>query len=257
MIRRKVFPSAEFKTIDDAEGIAEMIVSVFHNIDDGGEIVMPGFFAGSIERRKTGDGRPRAKGVWAHDWSKPVAKTLDARELPPGDPGLPADIRDFGGLWVRGQFNLATQRGRESFSDLQFGTVDEFSIGYSVIRDEWDKETGVTRLREGEWYEWSPVLAGMNPLTALVGTKSRYLDHSEATLAVVREWVERTKALAALRVQDGRDLSDEHRERLAKALTGVEEVARDIAALLDPGVGVDELASLKARFEQIKVEVQL
>jgi HK97 family phage prohead protease len=261
-IQRKTFPSAEFKVLNEKEGIAEMIVSVFHNIDHGGEIVMPGFFQDSIERRRTADGRPRVKGVWAHDWAQPVAKTLDARELLPGDPGLPESIRDFGGLWVRGQFNLDTQRGHDAFSDLQFGTVDEFSVGYRVKKDEWDEDTGVIRLIEGEWYEWAPVLVGMNPLTELVGTKGlRYVEHSEAVLAAAQEWLDRTKALAALRAEDGRTLSAEHIERLAQARDALLGVTEEIKALLsdgqsEPEIDIETLAALKAQFERTKARVR-
>ena len=171
-IERKTFSAAEFKATDPAQGIAEMIVSVFGNVDGGNEVVCPGFFAESIAQRRTADGRPKAKGVWGHDWTTPIAKTLDARELYAGDPLLPPQLKELGGLWVKGQFNLDTQRGREAFSDLQGGYIDEFSIGYSVNPDgdQWDG--GVRKLRKGQWYEWSPVLVGMNDRTALLSTKN-------------------------------------------------------------------------------------
>ncbi len=169
-IERKTFSAAEFKATDAVQGIAEMIVSVFGNIDGGNEIVMPGFFSESIASRRTPDGRPKAKGVWMHEWTIPIAKTLDARELYVGDPLLPPHLKDLGGLWVKAQFNLDTQRGREAFSDLQGGYIDEFSIGYGVTADKW--EGGIRKLFKGDWYEWSPVLVGMNSETALVGTKA-------------------------------------------------------------------------------------
>ena len=174
-IERKTFNAADFKATDAAQGIAEMIVSVFGNVDGGNEIIMPGFFAESIASRRTADGRPKAKGVFCHDWESPIAKTLDARELYAGDPMLPPHLKELGGLWVKGQFNLDTQRGREAFSDLQFGTMDEFSIGYGVTQDKWNAKTGVRELIKGDWYEWSPVLVGMNSATALISTKSAQL----------------------------------------------------------------------------------
>lgn len=171
-IERKSFQAAEFKAVDAAQGIAEMIVSVFHNTDSMDETILPGFFADSLATRRTPDGRPRVKGVWGHDWLTPIGKTLDAAELLPGDARLPEAIRELGGLWVKGQFNLDTQRGREAFSDLQFGSIDEFSIGYSVQVDQFDRETGIRSLIKGELYEWSPVLVGANPATALLSVKS-------------------------------------------------------------------------------------
>lgn len=169
-IERKAFNAASFKATDAAQGIAEMIVSIFNNVDSGNEVVLPGFFAESIAARRAADGRPKAKGVWGHDWLTPIAKTLDAQELLPGDPRLPTDTQTLGGLWVKAQFNLETQRGREAFSDMQGGYIDEFSIGYSVSQDKY--QDGKRFLVKGDWYEWSPVLVGMNDATALLSTKT-------------------------------------------------------------------------------------
>src|SRR5262245_63868269 len=97
-IQRKRFPLAECKA-DAEQGTVEAIVSVFSNVDAGNERVLPGFFKSSLQRKLP-------KGVWMHDWKTPVAKTLEARELMPGDPLLPATIKDYGGLYIKGQFNL-------------------------------------------------------------------------------------------------------------------------------------------------------
>lgn len=171
-MERKAFPLLDMKS-DDAMGIIEAIVSVCNNVDSGNEIVRPGFFAKSIEQKLP-------KGVWAHDWTQPIAKTLEARELKAGDPLLPDNVKALGGYYIKGQFNLETQRGREAYSDLKFGTVDEFSIGYKVLKDQVDKKTGARELIEGDWKEWSPVVVGMNPETRLVSIKA---DESKGMLA--------------------------------------------------------------------------
>lgn len=162
MIEHKSFPIAGLKT--DETGTIEAIVSVFNNVDLGKEKVMPGFFAKSIAKKLP-------KGVWAHDWTMPIAKTLEARELLAGDPLLPESLKQLGGAYIKGQFNLDTQRGREAYSDIKFGIVDEFSIGYKVVTDKKDDD-GVRELIEGDWKEWSPVLVGMNPETALISIKA-------------------------------------------------------------------------------------
>lgn len=157
-------PIAHFKVLDEAQGIVECIPSVFSVRDTYNEQTRPGCFTKSLERKLPAI-------CWAHDWAHPVGKTLEARELMPGDPMLPEPIRAQGGLYCKGQFNLGTQRGREAFSDLAFGTVDEFSIGY------FEEETkaasdGSTDLLALDLAEWSPVLRGANPSTALIGVKS-------------------------------------------------------------------------------------
>lgn len=161
-IEHKSYPILDLKT--DEAGICEAIVSVFSVVDAGHEKVMPGFFSKSIARKLP-------KGVWAHDWKQPIAKTLEAKELLPGDPMLPVELKEFGGCYIKGQFNLDTQRGREAYSDLKFGTIDEFSIGYKVLREGQDKESGARELLEGDWKEWSPVLVGMNSETRLISIK--------------------------------------------------------------------------------------
>ena len=101
----------EVKAATDT-GMLEAIVSVFYNIDSYGDRMMPGFFNESITKKLP-------KGVWMHDWTMPVAKTLEARELMPGDMMLPEKLRSLGGLYIKSQFNMETQRGREAFSDIK------------------------------------------------------------------------------------------------------------------------------------------
>lgn len=163
-IEHKSFPIQDLKA-DSETGILEAIVSVFNNVDSGKEIVRPGFFTKSIEKKLP-------KGVWMHKWDQPIARTLEAKELLPGDPMLPDKLKELGGTYIKGQFNLDTQRGKEAFSDIKFGIVDEFSIGYRVTKESTDKETGARELIEGDWKEWSPVLVGMNPETAVLSVKA-------------------------------------------------------------------------------------
>lgn len=152
------------KVADKSQGIVEAIVSVFSNVDLGNERVMPGAFKKSLARKLP-------KVVWMHQWWTTVGKTLEAEELLPGDPRLPESLKALGGLWVKGQFNLETQRGKEAFSDLEFGAVDEFSIGYRIAAWSRSASDDVLNLDELDLDEWSPVLVGMNQATALLGVK--------------------------------------------------------------------------------------
>jgi HK97 family phage prohead protease len=147
-------------------GQLEAIVAVLNNTDLDGEVMRPGFFSKSLATKLP-------KGVWAHNWSQPVAKTLEARELQPGDPLLPEAVRSNGAYYIKAQFNLETQRGREAFSDVKNGLIDEFSVGYFTTKDYTDPQTGNRNLLEGDWIEWSPVLAGANPSTSVIGVKGR------------------------------------------------------------------------------------
>jgi HK97 family phage prohead protease len=146
------------------QGIVEAYVSVFGNVDLVGDIIERGAFAESILQKLP-------KGVWSHDWDKPIAKTLEARE-------------DEFGLYIKAQFNLDTQRGREAFSDIKFGLIDEFSIGFRVLDDEW-REDGIRIIKKARLYEWSPVLVGANPATKPLSVKSAEVKAEDETPAEV------------------------------------------------------------------------
>lgn len=199
---------------DDQQGVIEAIVSVFNNRDRGDDIIRPGFFAESLKRKLP-------KGVWQHKWDQPVAKTVEARELLPGDALLPTGLKELGGLYIKAQFNLDTQRGKEAFSDIQFGIIDEFSIGYRSTKVAYDEDNDTRELLEGELYEWSPVLVGMNPATQLLSVKDAdrpagltLADHSELVLATLAEYTERIASLTDIRAKEGRVISADNRQRL-------------------------------------------
>lgn len=132
------------------EGEITALVSCFGNTDHANERVIPGAFKASLQKKL-----PRM--CWAHDWSKPIGKTLEAYETAEG-------------LVVKAKLNLETQAGKEAYSNLKFMPLD-FSIGYSVVKDSFD-EKGVRNLVELSCHEFSPVLVGMNPNTQLLSIKS-------------------------------------------------------------------------------------
>jgi len=184
-------PVTDVKTLED-QGVIEAIVNVFGIVDHGGDRVCLGAFADSLARRKP-------YGCLHHDWTRPVARTLEARELAPGDPLLPPSIRDYGGLYVKGRFNLETQDGREAYSNIKAGILDQFSIGYAP-EEERRARDGANELVRATLYEWSPVLWGMNPATAVLSVKSGAPPTPErAKSRYLGEYAEEEMTLAALR----------------------------------------------------------
>ena len=188
-LQHKSFPVMEIKALDEGQGLLEAIVSVFNVEDLGGDRVMPGAFVDSLARR-------RPYGCLYHQWDRPVAKTLEAKELQPGDPILPESIRAYGGLYIKAKFNLDTQDGREAWSNLREQVLDQFSIGYSIDPGGAKKgKDGANELTKLTLFEWSPVLWGMNPDTVPLSvkdlqTKAVYLGEyaaEEMTLAALRD----------------------------------------------------------------------
>lgn len=160
--------------VDEATGIVEAIVSVTGVVDADNDLIEPGAYAASLKARTP-------KGIFHHKWDKWVAKTLDIAELRPGDPRLPTTTRagdpwpaGAGGLWVKAQFNLATNTGREAFENVRFFADEtEWSIGYKVKPGHARKTPdGVRRIKQLDLYEYSPVLFGAAPLSGTLSVKA-------------------------------------------------------------------------------------
>ena len=147
---------AQIKAIDDGQGIIEAYVSVFGNVDSYGDIVEKGAFANAVKAFLS-DGR-YPKGVWAHDWSLPIAKTLEMRE-------------DNFGLYIKAQLVLSVQKAQEAYDLIKAGVITDFSFGFSVDKSNVDAD-GVRHITNISIYEWSPVLVGANPETQLLSVKS-------------------------------------------------------------------------------------
>lgn len=163
----KSFQACGVKAIDEEQGIVEAFVAGIGNKDSVNDIIVDGAFVDSLKARLP-------KGVWSHDWDRPVSKTLDIYEVPAGDPRLPIKMQTagIGGLYVKTQFNLETQDGRDALSWVKFfGDESEWSIGYKVKESEYDKKNKAMLLKKIDLFEYSPVLFGANPLTSTVGVK--------------------------------------------------------------------------------------
>lgn len=238
---QKALPVHGVKVTDDGTGIVEAYVAGVGNTDQQNEIIEPGVMGRALARRIP-------KGVWSHDTSVPVAKTLEAREVAAGDASLPAKLiaAGAGGAYVRMQFNLATQRGREAYEDVKFyGPEQEWSIGYLVLDAEVD-EMGKRRLKDLDWLEYSPVVFGANPATATASVKAladgphefKGRDDDEEVCAVCgrkkETWRHRVgtekaleDALKSLRMDGtkvGRVLSKANEDKIAQAARLLEQV---------------------------------
>jgi HK97 family phage prohead protease len=234
-IERKSFQT-ELKTAGD-EGIVEAIVSVFNNVDSVGDRVKFGFFDESLSAKMP-------KGVWQHDWNTPVAKTLEARELMAGDPLLPANLRDLGGLYIKGKFNMNTQAGRETFSNIKEGIIDEFSIGYTVSEEAYASD-GARELIKGRLYEWSPVLFGANPATAVLGVKSGLNDDVQTVTSEIARLMQRLNERSEIRQKEGRTLSSANVARLSSLLDTLSTAVTDLKSLIDTATPTNAKAALE------------
>lgn len=278
----------QFKDLsaEDAPGTVEAIVSVFNNRDFAGEVVLPGAFKNSLQRKL-----PRF--VWAHNWEKVIGRIVEARELLPGDPNLPLALQSLGGLYVKGKFNLNTTDGKDAYEHLKEGDVDEFSIGYRIVKAHRVTEEGEEQdldpfdllfgfggkstlyLDELDLIECSPVLAGMNDRTQLIGVKTEgpivdLVDQAAVALGVLLTQV---KAYAETRTKEGRTFSSANYAKLEGFADRLEEMSGELRGLLSSAapksaesesrqneepslvveVGKDRKADVEAKLAQFRI----
>ncbi|GAB2467692.1 hypothetical protein GCM10027187_39840 [Streptosporangium sandarakinum] len=162
---------------DAPKGTVTCLVAITGVLDNVGDIIMPGAFSRTLAQR-------RPKGVFAHDTTTWVSRAELVEEWMPGDPRLPARTKDgqpwpaeAGAVFVRALFNLKTKDGREAYERVVFYSESnecEWSIGYSVPAGgaRKDPKTGVRRIYDLDWYEFSPVLFGAASQTMTLAVKS-------------------------------------------------------------------------------------
>jgi HK97 family phage prohead protease len=145
------------KAVDVEARTVEQIVSVFENVDLGKDRVKTGAFVKSLERwTSAGDPIPA---IWSHMWDNPFAHigaVIESKELPAGDPLLPEEISELGGLWVKYLVD------EEPFADkvldlLSKRRVREASFAYDVVEEKRNSD-GTTDLIELEIIEVGPTL---------------------------------------------------------------------------------------------------
>lgn len=199
--------TAKVEVADAAEGIVDAIVGATEVPDMQGDIIKSGAFAASLARRKP-------KGLAGHDWLRPVAKTIEAEEIKPGDASLPEPWQSEGAGAVRvlGQYHLAEEdeEARREFARVKFfGPEQEWSVGFFVLDAE--PQDGLTAVRAIDWIEWSSVVAGAQPLTGVMAVKAQIVrpatvDHlADRISEILRRYGEERTVEVVERVLDAID----------------------------------------------------
>ncbi len=131
----------------EADGSVEGYASLFGEVDQARDMVMPGAFSASLKRR----GLRRVPMLFQHDPAEPIGVWLELRE-------------DFRGLYARGRLIPDVMRARELLALLRAGAADGLSIGFRTVKGRVDPKTRVRRLIEIDLWEISivtfPLLAG-------------------------------------------------------------------------------------------------
>jgi uncharacterized protein len=206
--RESGFKVAEFKATPDTTGEFTALVSVFGNVDLGGDRVVEGAFGKSLAKwRESGDPIPV---IWNHQWDNPLA------HIGKVDPEQAEETPD--GLLVKGSLDLDNAFAAQVHRLLSERRVKELSFGYNVVDSERTKD-GALNLIELDLIEVGPTLKGMNPETELLAVKA----YKEAELEHLEETIE-SKA--------GARLSKDTRAALEQASAALSQANDAISSLL-------------------------
>ncbi|TAK49737.1 MAG: HK97 family phage prohead protease [Xanthobacteraceae bacterium] len=130
-----------------ADGGVEGYASLFGEVDQARDMMMPGAFAHTLKQR----GIRKIPMLFQHDPAEPVGVW---HEL----------VEDHRGLWGRGRLIPDVARARELLALVAAGAVDGLSIGYRTVRGRIDPQSRIRRLFQVDLWEISivtfPLLAG-------------------------------------------------------------------------------------------------
>lgn len=172
MIRKRF--ACAFKATDLAKGLFEGHASIFHLPDDGDppDIMLPGAFTKTLaEWGPKGANRIKILALHRSDWL-PIGRPLELAE-------------DEQGLFFRGKIS-DTVLGRDMLTLMQDEVITEMSIGFDLIKHEFDRALNIRRLHEVKLWEISPVTWAMHPHARIAAVKdllSACCDDRETLLA--------------------------------------------------------------------------
>lgn len=149
------------QSIDNERKIIEIKFASFGNIDDDGDCLVKGCFAKSInDRGPESKSNRKIAFCWQHDIKDPIGKieSIDERE-----DGAYAIIKlcDF----------EAVPNAKRAYSQLQDGTINQFSFGFEYVWDklDYDDDKDCFIVKEVKLHEISIVTMGANEMTEYIG----------------------------------------------------------------------------------------
>lgn len=200
------------------DGSFEGYGSVFGVKDAYREIVVPGAFKKSLAEHKSAGTLPAM--LWQHRPDKPIGAYTDVEE-------------DKKGLFVRGQLSLETQAGKEAYVLLKAGALNGLSIGYELVKSEYDSEKRERTLTEIDLWEVSLVTFPANGKARIDNVKGNFadMDRFADVERHLREAYGVSQSEATAIVAKCKELDRKHRED-AKAKSDITSSAKRVLDLL-------------------------
>lgn len=135
--------------------------AIFNNKDKVNDILVKGCFAKSInDRGPESSANNKIIMLWQHDQREPIGRISVLKE-------------DDKGLYFEAVID-DVERGNQAIKQLESGTLNQFSIGYSYVREKCEYEPNLEAyiVKEVVLYEISVVSIGCNGETEYLGLKS-------------------------------------------------------------------------------------
>lgn len=242
----------EIKASAKDEGVYEGYFSIFGNVDDGGDIIMPGAFQKTIQERGK-----RVKVLYSHDWDKLIGPAPDVLQ------------EDEKGLFASGRLSISKGGSRGSFwadeawALMKDDALNEGSFAFQTLpgRSEWNDSYTVRTLYEVKLYEISPVPLGMNPLTEVSAVKALWLPYGDSTRAAAT-YLQILESMAS-ELKAGRVLSSANLDKVKAVhgqlgeLMGMLKEHIDAAAPEDDGKSAHHPAPLNLQALALQTRLRL
>lgn len=166
----KQFKTFDAKELDYNSGSRTIsgYAAIFNNRDKAGDILIKGCFAKSIsDRGPESTANDKIIMLWQHEMHEPIGRISVLRE-------------DDRGLYFEAVID-DVDRGNQAIKQLESGTLNQFSIGYTYVweRCEWDEDRDALIVKEVMLYEISVVSIGCNGETEYLGLKGESYDPYE------------------------------------------------------------------------------
>lgn len=146
-----LYKASKFEIKSAGDNTIEGYAAYFGNVDSYGDIIEPGAFSKTLQENNS-----RVKVLWQHDVNEPIGKPIMMEQ-------------DSKGLYIKAKISM-TDTGKKAMELMKDGVIDEMSIGYDIIKDEYKGKNRM--LKELRLWEFSPVTFAANEKARITSAKN-------------------------------------------------------------------------------------
>jgi HK97 family phage prohead protease len=145
------YKASRFEIKAAGDNTIEGYAAYFGNVDSYGDVIEQGAFSKTLKENNN-----RIKVLWQHNINEPIGKPV-------------AMEQDSKGLYIKAKISM-TDTGKKAMELMRDGVIDEMSIGYDIMKDEYKGKNRM--LKELRLWEFSPVTFAANEKARITSAKS-------------------------------------------------------------------------------------